>query len=478
MNKTKRLLLATVVLVAQLPALAQTPFVPNEPHYIPRTNYSLSNGVAGAASGTNLAPDIKYFTSPRNGRVLFIQNNEPAPASAKAQVSLPVGRTNPAAIVQRAELHRPGHRSLPGVSNAVATADRFLAQHGAALGSSKPAEELTAQWVETDGLGMTHAHYLQQYRGVPVFGAEASVHLDRQGVVRSAGGYLAPGLAVDTAPLLTTNDAVARATGYWFGQFPQGTAPETARTKLYVLAMDVVRHDGDPSVYLVWEVEQSTDCPAHACEYYYVDAHSGTLRLHLTGTRQLNRQVFDCSYGGGVYDACGLNDFDINYDYYGRSEGQPARGPNPHYPGQNSRDVDNLYEVYFPAIMAYYQTNFARNGGNNRGRLGDDRSGLGYVNRDYGTSTAYTYVEFLSTYSGQSDTAWSGQYYVAFGGCILTNDTFGHEYGHAVTYSSHLDGSGYFIGMVYQGESGALDENWANIAGEMFEVARTGNCCG
>ncbi|MCX6917572.1 MAG: hypothetical protein NT167_31825, partial [Verrucomicrobia bacterium] len=200
-----------------------------------------------------------------------------------------------------------------------------------------------------------------------------------------------------------------------------------------------------------------------------MDAHSGELRLQLTGTQQLNRQIYDCSaVPGSGYCWIDYHNSLLNYDF-GRSEGKPVRGPNPRYPGQNSCDVDNLYDVYFPAIMNYYQTNFARNGGNDRGGLGDG------VRKDYGVTTAYTYVEFLPSFSNDCAVAKFNQYAVVFSGCSLTNDSFGHEYGHAVTYSSHLDGSGYFIGMVYQGESGALDENWANIAGEMFEVARTGN---
>ncbi|MCX6917575.1 MAG: S8 family serine peptidase [Verrucomicrobia bacterium] len=58
MNKTKRLLLATVVLVAQLPALAQTPFVPDDPYYFPNpTNTSYSQWYLNR-TGTTAVVDI------------------------------------------------------------------------------------------------------------------------------------------------------------------------------------------------------------------------------------------------------------------------------------------------------------------------------------------------------------------------------------------------------------------------------------
>ena len=417
-----------------------------------------------SAAPTNSTGTFKYFASPKDGRVLFIQNVEPV-VQPKVQAGLAIGATNPAAILLHADRLQPGLWAQPEVSRSVSSADRFLEQHGAALGARQPAQELTAQWGEIDGLGMSHVHYLQNHQSVPVFAADAAVHLDRQGVVRSAGGYLAPDLTLDTTPLISTNDAIARAIGHWFALLPQAKLPDVSGVTLYVLPMDLVLHDRDPSVFLVWEIKFTTDCPA-ACEYFYIDALTGDLRLQLSGERRLTRRIYDCSAVPGT-SSCLIDFHAYSPDYtFGRSEGQPLRGPNPRYPGANSTDVDDLYDL-FPRIMDYYQTKFGRNGANNRGGLGD---GAG---ADWSITTAFTYLDFVSTWTcpNASFLDWR----IRFCRDTVIPDVVGHEYAHAVSKFSHYNGSGTPVGIVWDGESGALDENQADVAGEMFEKTTTGS---
>jgi hypothetical protein len=44
-----------------------------------------------------------------------------------------------------------------------------------------------------------------------------------------------------------------------------------------------------------------------------------------------------------------------------------------------------------------------------------------------------------------------------------------HEYSHGLPFYSHFDNSGYPVGMVYQGESGALNEDQADLYSELFK---------
>ena len=418
-----------------------------------------------SAVPTNSAGTFKYFASPKDGRVLFIQNVDPV-VQPKAQVGVAVVATNPAAILLHADRLQLEVWAQPEVSRSVSFANRFLEQHGAALGARQPTQELTAQWVEIDGLGMSHVHYLQNYQGVPVFAADAAVHLDRQGVVRSAGGYLASGLAMDTSPTFSTNQAIAQAVSLWFTQMPGATSPEVTTPQLYVLAMDLVGHDANPSTYLVWEVCLASDCPEHECEYYYLDAHTGELRLQLPGVRRLTRKVYDCAVAPGS-DRCNIDYFDPYYNYYfGRSEGKPPRGPNPEYPGQNSTDTDDLYSL-LATITDYYQTIFSRSGGNNRGGIGNGTSTA------WELTTGFTYLEFLSTWRCPNASFSNGK--LAFCKDTVIPGTVGHEYAHAVSMFSHYDTSNRPIGVVYAGESGALDEHQCDVAGEMFEASVTGS---
>jgi hypothetical protein len=58
-------------------------------------------------------------------------------------------------------------------------ASRWLDESGAGDGAI-----LVLNQVQVDRLGMTHVRFDQQLDGVPVFGAQGIVHLDRDGAVR------------------------------------------------------------------------------------------------------------------------------------------------------------------------------------------------------------------------------------------------------------------------------------------------------
>ena len=122
-----------------------------------------------------------------------------------------------------------------------------------------PDADLVALRAERDGLGMTHVRFTQTYRGLPVFGADASVRLAADGRVSSAGARLVPDVQVDIQPTFTATQAVVKAVALWQAQFNSQQIPEATSTQLCILAPGLLKNDGNPTTYLVWEVKLLRD---------------------------------------------------------------------------------------------------------------------------------------------------------------------------------------------------------------------------
>jgi hypothetical protein len=89
----------------------------------------------------------------------------------------------------------------------------------------------------------------------------------------------------------------------------------------------------------------------------------------------ITRHIFDCGDPNGD-TACYFDFFKDGY-FYGRSEGEPARGPNPnHFITPNggdifgSTDLDTLYNLT-EQIHQYYTAVLGRNGPNGLGGTGN-----------------------------------------------------------------------------------------------------------
>jgi len=66
------------------------------------------------------------------------------------------------------------------------------------------------------------------------------------------------------------------------------------------------------------------------------------------------------------------------------------------------------------------------------------------------------------------------KYWVFFPTGNVNPDTVGHEFAHAITYYHHWDANDRLQSMVYSGLPGALQENYSDFTGQMFEYWLTG----
>lgn len=373
--------------------------------------------------------------------------------------------------------------SAPTIDSLGAIADGFLDQHKQTLGVQDVARELEPIRAESDGLGMTLLRYQQVYQGIPVYGSEMLVHLGPDSAVRSANGRLVSAIALDTTPQVSPDEAIALAQIFFSrSRPPNGTSsdplapsvtdsapslPDAEYVDLYVLNKGLLDNTDDPVSHLAWEVHL-VQADLGVNESYFVDAHTGELLEQLDGNRYLTRGVCDCSVRDGL---CHINEYYSQYNYtFGRSEGKPPVGPNPIMGG--STDTDNVYDLLAFIHNDVLLARFGCDGGNGRGGIGDGKS------FQWTSTMAYVHVEKMDpgfcSETGGAGFTWGSD--VSFCSGHAVPDIIAHEYAHSIPYYSHFNAQGRPVPMVYQGESGALQENFSDAFGEAVEYYRFGHC--
>ncbi len=184
----------------------------------------------------------------------------------------------------------------------------------------------------------------------------------------------------------------------------------------------------------------------------------------------LTRQIYDC--GDSVGDTnCYLDLLQGGY-FYGRSEGQPPRGPNPLNittpNGGNlfgSTDVDTLYDLT-GQIHQYYTTVLGRNGPNGLGGTGNGTTVPSDVYRVFANGDFSSIGELCNVPQGSPSAGASTTSCVVCKGSA-TPDIFGHEMAHVLArYSANLGGTN---------EAGTLNEAMGDFFGEAFERYLTGD---
>ncbi len=100
-----------------------------------------------------------------------------------------------------------GKRSDAEVSQSLR---QILVDRPSLLGLQNPASELATTSVVRDELGFVHARFHQTWDGVPVWGGDVVVHADANGNVYAVNGAYQPSPSgVDTSPTLTSDRALA-----------------------------------------------------------------------------------------------------------------------------------------------------------------------------------------------------------------------------------------------------------------------------
>ncbi len=335
---------------------------------------------------------------------------------------------------------------------------RLFAADGEA--TQKGVDELRTMRVRVDDLvGGIHTRVQQYAGGVPVFGAEAIVHVDPAGSVVGVTDDLFGGVQVDSTPTVSADDAIERAVA---GAGGWATLSDEPTSELWILR----QHGRD---HLAWRVQihQVHFGEGDALPVVFVDAHTGetvwqydNLQSVCSGTTNYYGTVsVDCyAYAGANYleDTADLLG---TYSWNGTTTTLSYVSSATTTFATTQRTINAVEAAYVAQkVYDYYSTVHGRNGIDGLGGPAAVTShGYNFIT----TSTSYS-----TSYVGAS---WdpTGLYMLYGDGdgvnasSLTTLDVGGHEMTHGVTqYESNL---------TYSGESGGLNESMSDIFGAMVE---------
>lgn len=293
----------------------------------------------------------------------------------------------------------------------------FLDAHAAALGMPGAAEGLVPLEDRTvvDELGMTHVRFQQYLAEVPVYGMQVLVHFGPGAEVTAVNGDFVPGLAVSTEPAFGERRAFALARSIE----PNGTLSETPELCIYT-------QHADPAVaqdHLAWLVRLE-DMTVPSRRLFVIDAHSGAVLR--------TREELHTALDRAIFDAMGTPNTTLV-----RTEGQAETG---------DADLDDLYTFLGHTYDYFF---------NRHGR--DSYNGAGAMIRGVGHWDGPAVNDCPNAF-------WNGTA-VWFCDGMTVDDIVAHELTHAVTQ--------FTAGLIYQNESGALNEAYSDIFGELLDIDAT-----
>lgn len=320
----------------------------------------------------------------------------------------------------------------------LARAQNFLASYGAIAGVRNPVNQLVLKRLSTDRAGITHVHLDQVQVGLPVFGARLVVHMTAQGIV-GVNGVFIPGLeSVSTTPakdIAFLRDRAFVATRKLHPEV-SNLSVESSRLMFYRTGLLKSVEGKDFLAYEVMVKGGTAAAPVR--ERIILNAHTGNVLNRINEIHSvLNREIYTPNQ-------------DVPAVFTEGSAGAPADPPLILDSKTNSSTVapdlpvNNLY-IYAGGTYALYKNLFGREG------------------YDDGTVDAAMQVQ-KSVYliNDQCPNAyWNGDstnYCPGFD----ADDVVSHEWSHAYTEFTH--------GLVYQYQSGALNEAYSDIFGETYDL--------
>lgn len=317
----------------------------------------------------------------------------------------------------------PG-RAADGRAEAVAKAEAYVTRHAAAFGA-RP-DELEQSDVLRSRTGWT-VDFDQEYLGVPVFGAKLRAHVDVEGNLVSVNGYAAPGLDLSTTPRISAGEAAQRAVATVVEEPPgengkaDTTGVKAAGTELVVYRVGATR--GVPGEATLAHVVEVTN-ERNVRDVVVVDATHGKL---------LNRwSAMNDALDRRLYEADEERNLSLVW-----KEGDPLL-PDPAATVNEDQDsmVKSAGETYW-----LFRNAFGRDSYDGEGAQ------MNSINND----------PLISCPNAN----WNG---VTTNYCdgVSSDDVVAHEWGHAYTE--------YTSGLIYQWQSGALNESYSDIWGETVDL--------
>lgn len=320
----------------------------------------------------------------------------------------------------------------------LARAMMFLSLHGAALGVSDPTAQLILQRVSTDAAGNRHVHLAQRHQGLPVFGARMVMHMNALGVYGVNSTFVPDLAGLDTTPTLAIAQLRARALQAAAKLHP-GAQLAIESTQLMAYRSGLLEgHHGKN--YLAWEARVRS-AAGDVREQLIFNAHNGGLINRISLVHPvLNREIYT-----PTQDVPPV-----------LTEGAPSAPADPALVDDNrsassTRDgdapVNNLY-IFAGGTYALYKNLFGREGYDDAARTPQEQVQKSVFLVNQQCPNAY--------WNGDSTNYCPG---------FDADDVVSHEWSHAYTEYTH--------GLVYQYQSGALNESYSDIFGEVYDLTNS-----
>lgn len=295
-------------------------------------------------------------------------------------------------------------------------ASEFLAENFRAF-NLRSANDLVLLDETTDNYGLKNVTYRQQYQGVPVYDGLLKFHFNAKEELSSINGNSISIAKLNTVPDITAAEAeiIARDMVTKQDLNKSNTPLQTAKTNLIIFPKNLMQ-GGIVTPYLAYQIEVTNKKDVR--EYIFINAHTGELVEQFTGIHPIDRKLYE------------TNTTATNLKW---KEGDA-------FPGTLSSWQQN--EV----VTSEHVYNFFKNT-------------FGYVSYDAADHTMIT-VNNDPTISCPN-ARWNGTY-AGYCDGTATDDVIAHEWGHAYTE--------YTSGLIYQYQSGALNESYSDVWGETIDL--------
>lgn len=372
--------------------------------------------------------------------------------------------------------------------------------------SLTPGSELKIMRTNTDAAGNRHFKYAQYYNGVRLEGVETAVH-ERNGRVHLVNGNSVPDVFVTTQPSISSEQAISQA----LGAFPAEVyiwqdAREQKRyqdkhgdhaslypqPELLIVKRDLAAGAQPDNWTLAWRMYVGAKKP-YISSFVYIDALTGAVIREQSADVMCNPTTITTTFNGAQTvntdfrnEECGASYTDVDSyfsiddctagteirSYY--SAGYYAANYGDDYllcDGDNDWSLTGTGQMVLSTLWAvrksvnYYLTVHGHEGFDGEGGTMDVFSNKTYFDEDdnpYCSNANFTnFLDNLYFGAGPDCTPGTMDDY-------NTLDIAGHEMTHGVIEYAHFDA------LDYSDESGALNESFADIFGEMVEFYTEG----
>ena len=298
--------------------------------------------------------------------------------------------------------------------------------------------------------GTHHFRLIEQYNGIPIFGSDSTVALDKNDNVTSFFGEVVPNLddkGIKTETAISDKEAINKAKEAIekkIGKVDQYDGEVTAEQFIY---------EFEGKFYNTYLVKASTVEPQVGYWHYFIDAANGNIVDHYNAAQEVttfgygvfnNKQMFEAQLIDGVY---GLNDTTRGLGIVtndAKNGNKMVTSPSKMF-NQDGAAVDahaNAQKVY-----DYFLKTFDRNSVDNKGQK---------------------LISAVHVNTNWNNASWNGRQ-MSYGdgdGAAYHNfaaglDVAAHEMAHGVTQNT--------ANLVYRNESGALNESMSDIFAAMVD---------